>query len=434
MSDQNDNYNNQKYSDLGSQIKDSVMNAVNSGDFSGLSDSISKSVCTVLGDVGDQINRAASQVRSSGYASEERIRNAYTYSREEAKATAARYHREQEERIRRNKEARAQKVRTPNSVAPVQKSKFNEIYRFKGPLYTFGGGTLTVASGALLLGSFIIFSLNEIPLLIVFGALTGGFGYVMGSGIHKSKMLKMARRYRSLCSEKMYCAVDDIARATNTDNKKVVKNIKKLLEKGFFPEGYIDDDNTTFMMSQEVYEQYTATRDNQIMLQQQMLANAGITDETQEILSPEQQSELAIMMSDGRKGINRLHELNDEIPGEVISAKLDTLENLLDEILRRVKEHPDQMNSCHKLMNYYLPTMLKLVEAYAEYDKVSVPGPEMLKAKEEIEKTLDTINNAFVELLNKLFRDSVWDVTADAKVLTTMLKQEGLARDEIIVD
>ena len=35
-------------------------------------------------------------------------------------------------------------------------------------------------------------------------------------------------------------------------------------------------------------------------------------------------------------------------------------------------------------------------------------------------------NDAFKKLLNNLFRDSVWDVTSDAKVLETMLKQEGL--------
>jgi 5-bromo-4-chloroindolyl phosphate hydrolysis protein len=73
--------------------------------------------------------------------------------------------------------------------------------------------------------------------------------------------------------------------------------------------------------------------------------------------------------------------------------------------------------------------MLKLVEAYAEYDKVSAPGPEILQAKSEIENTLDTINDAFTQLLNNLFQDSVWDVTSDAKVLTTMLTQEGLTQE-----
>lgn len=90
------------------------------------------------------------------------------------------------------------------------------------------------------------------------------------------------------------------------------------------------------------------------------------------------------------------------------------------------------MDRMHKLMDYYLPTMLKLVEAYAEYDKVSAPGKEIIQAKAEIENTLDTINEAFVQLLNNLFQDSVWDVTSDAQVLTTMLTQEGLAQESAL--
>ena len=87
------------------------------------------------------------------------------------------------------------------------------------------------------------------------------------------------------------------------------------------------------------------------------------------------------------------------------------------------------MNRMQKLMDYYLPTMIKLVEAYAEYDRVSNPGDDIIEAKKQIENTLDTINEAFVVLHNNLFRDSVWDVTTDAEVLQTVLKQEGLAKD-----
>ena len=72
-----------------------------------------------------------------------------------------------------------------------------------------------------------------------------------------------------------------------------------------------------------------------------------------------------------------------------------------------------------------------MVEAYAEFDRVSVPGEDILSAKAEIEKALDTINQAFGELLNKLFKASVFDVTTDAQVLQTMLAKEGLTRDEI---
>ena len=135
------------------------------------------------------------------------------------------------------------------------------------------------------------------------------------------------------------------------------------------------------------------------------------------------------MIAEGAECIHKLRYLNDQIPGEIISHKLSRLENLLKEIFDNLKDHPDQMHRMHKLMDYYLPTTLKLVEAYADFDKVSVPGEEITAAKAEIENTLDTINRAFTELLNNLFQDAVLDATTDAQVLKTMLAREGLTNE-----
>lgn len=123
--------------------------------------------------------------------------------------------------------------------------------------------------------------------------------------------------------------------------------------------------------------------------------------------------------------------MNDNIPGEEISAKLFRLENLLKEIFEALREHPEQRHQMKKFMNYYLPTTLKLVEAYEEFDDLSAQSPEIIEAKAEIEKTLDTINSAFVELLGRMHRDTAYDVTTDAQVLQTMLAQEGLAGQDV---
>jgi 5-bromo-4-chloroindolyl phosphate hydrolysis protein len=125
----------------------------------------------------------------------------------------------------------------------------------------------------------------------------------------------------------------------------------------------------------------------------------------------------------------QLRAMNDVIEGEVISQKLYQLENLLKEIFEQIKVHPEQMDEMHKFMDYYLPTTIKLVKAYEEFDRVSVPGEDILSAKAEIEKTLDTINMAFAELLNKLFRDRAFDAATDAQVLKTMLAREGLTKE-----
>lgn len=81
-------------------------------------------------------------------------------------------------------------------------------------------------------------------------------------------------------------------------------------------------------------------------------------------------------------------------------------------------------------MDYYLPTTLKLVQTYADFDEVQIQGENILNAKQEIEKTLDTINQAFEKLLDDLFMDAAFDATTDAQVLQTLLAQEGLAEDK----
>ena len=55
-----------------------------------------------------------------------------------------------------------------------------------------------------------------------------------------------------------------------------------------------------------------------------------------------------------------------------------------------------------------------------------IQGENIKTAKEEIEKTLDTINDAFETLLDDLYQDTAFDVTTDASVLQAMLEKEGL--------
>lgn len=444
MSEQN---NSQKYNELGTQIRDSVLQAVNSGDFNGLSESIGKSVATVLGDVGDSINKAASQARGpaadlqNGFmnsiartqaeimkAQAEARANArreiyktQAEARANAQAQAERFRAEQEARIQRNKELRAQNIRRP-----IANIKYNAIGSISSHLSIIGG-VIVLLLAALLFADKITIGMGIFCGIM---ALIGGF--LITKGANNKSWLKKADKIKELCREKSYCTVDDIASATGLEKKKAIKVIKKILSRGYFPEGYIDEECTTFMTTKEVYNQYIQTKKQHQDQAAERLKEQGIDDSVRAKLSPEQQTELDAMMAEGYESIRRLHELNEQIPGQSITEKLYITEGLLNDIFDRVKDEPEQMRNCRKLMEYHLPTVLKLVEAYAEYDKISVPGPEIVKAKDEIEKTLDLINQAFGELLNRLFQDSVWDVTSDAQVLKTMLTREGLAKDIVI--
>ena len=114
----------------------------------------------------------------------------------------------------------------------------------------------------------------------------------------------------------------------------------------------------------------------------------------------------------------------------MISQKLDRLEIILCKIFEYVENHTDELPETRKFMGYYLPTTLKLVNAYREMDAEPIQGENIRSAKHEIEATLDTINYAFENLLDSFYQDKAMDISTDITVLETMLAQEGLTEKD----
>lgn len=316
-----------------------------------------------------------------------------------------------------------------SALLPFQ---FRKVGNVSSVLYQVFGG---IGLGITLLATFLhltvimtegVASISGWILNLFFLALFAG---MIRLGIGQRRRLKLAQRYAGLCGRNLYGEIEHLARSTGRKARRVIRDLQKMMKLGMFPEGHLDEKKTCFMLSDNIYRQYLETENNCRLLKEENHRNTHNITETcagQASVPSEQETELNAMVAEGMECIRKLHLLNDRIPGEVISAKLYRMENLLKDLFDSVREHPDQMHRMHKLMNYYLPTTLKLVEAYEGFDRISTPGDDIIAAKAEIENTLDTINQAFTELLNNLFQDAVLDATTDAQVLKTMLAREGL--------
>ena len=70
--------------------------------------------------------------------------------------------------------------------------------------------------------------------------------------------------------------------------------------------------------------------------------------------------------------------------------------------LMKSRVHPEVAPDLQKMMNYYLPTTSKLLDAYRELDKQPIAGENISNTKAEIEQTVDTLNVAFEKLLDSL--------------------------------
>ena len=105
------------------------------------------------------------------------------------------------------------------------------------------------------------------------------------------------------------------------------------------------------------------------------------------------------MIAEGQRYVAHIRECNDAIPGEEISKKLDTMEQLVQRIFDEVKRHPEVAGALHKMMEYYLPMTEKLLDSYRELDAQPVAGDNVTKTKKEIEDAVDSLNGMNVSFI-----------------------------------
>ena len=392
---------NRSWSDIGEELRDAVGDALRSGNFKDLSDVVMNTVTDTVRNVSSRVGQAVSE--------------SVNYTEEYEQATRQRQ-REREKERQAAKEARLAMLPAPfRRVGRVS----SVLYRVFGGIGTGVMAVLCTVFGGLGLG----YGGGWWTAFSVLALLLGVFVLMINVGCKQKLRLKRGQN--------QYVNVEELALHTNRTPRFVLKDIRRMLELGFFPQGHLDSKGSCLMLNDRIYREYITLEKQRKVLEKEQKAQArrAVEEKPQPAKQPQESaggSELDEMITQGQDCIRRLRNMNDNIPGEEISAKLFRLENLLKEIFEGLKEHPEQLPQMQKFMNYYLPTTLKLVGAYEQFDDLSAQGDEIREAKAEIEKTLDTINCAFEELLNRMFRDTAFDVTTDAQVLQTMLAKEGL--------
>lgn len=262
-------------------------------------------------------------------------------------------------------------------------------------------------------------------------------GALAWKGIRKLKREERFRIYVRTIGMREYCNVKELAERVGRKTKAVIRDLKYMIRKNWFMEGYLVENQTCLIVTRSMYHQYCGLENKRIQSEREEQERRE-SDQRRELDEQKKRREekkgvapdIRRIIEEGDRYIRKIHECNDEILGQEISAKISRMELLIDKIFDRVERNPESVGDIRRLMDYYLPTTVKLLEAYQELDKQPVQGENILSSKSEIEGTLDTLNTAFEKLLDDLFQDTAWDVSSDIPVLRTMLAQEGLAKDE----
>lgn len=141
-------------------------------------------------------------------------------------------------------------------------------------------------------------------------------------------------------------------------------------------------------------------------------------------------AELDELLEERDKAVSEMRRLNAAIPGEKISAQIDRLEEDTRKIIDQVVTNKEKLPQIKRFMSYYLPTTLKLLNAYDRMGAAGVSGENIDGTRERIDAMMDTIVAAFDKQLDALFADEALDISTDITVMENLLKQEGLSEEK----
>ena len=297
-----------------------------------------------------------------------------------------------------------QGVRTPPPNAAWKRPSLG-----KGKAMTIIGAIMAVLFGiATVSGLPVVSSIWGFPMSLaamspVIGLFAGGLA-LMAAGSISTRKAKRFRKYLALIGRRESVSVVQLAHAMPVSVRKACSDLQEMLDEGILPAGYLD------MSSHEL-----------------ILSDEGLKDEPEPEKTEEAQEEEPLDLRDDDAVLREIRRLNDDIDDPAMSRKIDRIGEITSKIYGYAKQNPGKEDQLRFFLNYYLPTTLKILKAYARMEDQGVEGENIRTAKARIEGMMDKVVDGFEKQLDRLFEVDTMDITADVEVLERMLEKDGLS-------
>lgn len=217
-------------------------------------------------------------------------------------------------------------------------------------------------------------------------------------GTQRNKKAKRFRKYLALIGKRESISIGSLAQAMPVSYHTACDDIQEMLDEGYIPTGYLDMASGRLILSDE-----------------------GLQEEPE----PEKEEQPAPPEDDDAI-LQEIRQVNDAIEDPEMSEKIDRIGEITGKILDYQRKNPNKDSQLRSFLNYYLPTTLKILKAYAQMEAQGIEGQNISAAKERIEGMMDKVVEGFEKQLDKLFQDDAMDITSDVAVLERMLEKDGL--------
>lgn len=133
------------------------------------------------------------------------------------------------------------------------------------------------------------------------------------------------------------------------------------------------------------------------------------------------------IIEEGNKALSEMGRLYMSIKDPEIRVKINEIMRITDKIVQDAIADPTDIPKIRKFMNYYLPTTIKLLNAYDRMDSQGIQGENIDRSMKSITEMLDAAIAAYKKQLDSLFANQALDIETDIAVMNAMLDREGLS-------
>lgn len=219
------------------------------------------------------------------------------------------------------------------------------------------------------------------------------------------------RKYNREIGNNTVIPTADLAAITAKPIDFTINDLLNMIEKDYYRQARIVENGELFILDSNTYKLY----------KEEMLRDPK--ERYEELEDKESNALVEEYLSRAKRDVTTLTEMTPKLR-EPMKAKISEFLQIVGKIFELLKENPNTAKDLDKVINYYLPTTVKLIDNYIQISEK--PTDSVKSSLKSMEQTMDLVNDGFMKILDNIYEEKIMDLSSDMSVLKSMLRQEGL--------
>lgn len=214
--------------------------------------------------------------------------------------------------------------------------------------------------------------------------------------------------------------IRDLASSVQKSEKDTIKELMYMMNKGYFKQARIVENDSLFLLDIPTFKLYKNQKNQMPNLSHE--ENKKIAQDTSTKTNKDKAEEIIKISS---KEITSINLSISRIKNRNFLEKVIEIKKTIENITNIIKRYPEKAYVLDKFIEYYLPTTVKLIDAYTEYEIMESNDSKIKNSLAEIESSIEIINEAFEKIQLELMEDRTMDIKTDIDTMKILLNQEG---------